>query len=51
MSKSSKKAVPPKGKSPGVPKDAKSTNKYSTDGAGRATPSGFGKKHTKPGNP
>ena len=45
------KSVPVKGTSPGVPKDAKSSNKYSTGGDGRATPSGCGKKHTGGGNP
>jgi len=38
-------------KTPKVPADAKSTNKYSTGGDGRARPSGLGKRHTSKGNP
>lgn len=45
------KSVPVKGTSPGVPKDAKSSHKYSTSGDGRATPPKLGKQHSGKGNP
>lgn len=47
----SRKSVPVKGTSPGVPKDASSSHKYSTGGAGRATPACYGQRHKKQGNP
>lgn len=45
------KAVKPKGLSPSVPDDAKTTHKYSTGGAGRATPCNYGKKNKTRSNP
>ncbi len=52
MSKSAKGMKSTKNmQTPSVPKDAKSDNKYSTNGAGRATPALMTKKKTKPSNP
>lgn len=45
-----RKAVNPPGKSPGVMKDAKSSHRHSTGGAGRASPPKQG-PHKCPTNP
>jgi hypothetical protein len=53
MSKKSthQKTVPPKGKSPGVPKDATGGHKYSTGEAGRSAPPKLGQTHKSRTNP
>lgn len=49
MKKNSGKAGPCK--TPAVPKDAKSDNKYSTGEKGRSAPTGLDKKHKSRTNP